>query len=114
MQLTTIEQLKEVKPLDTLFLINAFSNTSQGDVNISAFNVLEVKSDRFNGRGIVGSESDLIGSGSDSKFFGDLLNQGHYVYTDALEASEKLKEVRDGLHEVEVKKHHDQLEAWFY
>ncbi len=99
MQLTTIKQLEEVKPNDTLFLINPYGNGNQSKINICAFGVTEVGGEKFDGE-------DLNCDFATSNHFCDLLSGCKYVYTELLEANDKLKEIQAGLHTEEVDKHH--------
>lgn len=110
MQLTTIEELQNVKVNDTLFLINPFGNGDQSKVSIEAFTVSEVLQGKFNGR------SQFLTLDIDyniSQCFGDLISRCKYVYTTLNEANNKLAEVRKGLHTEEVADHHEACERMF-
>lgn len=100
MQLTTIEQLKQVKMGDTLFLINPFGNTNQRKINICAFGVKKVGGDKFGGENLNSERVRVI-------YFADLLRGCKYIYTQIPEANSKLAEVRGGLHSEEVRDYHE-------
>lgn len=110
MQLTTIEQLKNVKINDTLFLINPFGNGNQSKVRIEAFTVQKVNDEHFDGRKqFVGLDCDFM----DINFFASMLCHCKYVYTQLNEANEQLNKVRAGIHAEAVKKHHDSCKELF-
>lgn len=104
MQITTLEQLSEVKVNHTLFLINPFGNGDQSKVSINAFTVGKVNKETFDGR------SQFLSLGidrEDHQYFLTILGRCKYIYTKLNEANNKLDEVRNGLHHHEVKEHHD-------
>jgi hypothetical protein len=95
MQLTTIDQLKEVKPGDILFLINCFGRRDQSKVEVQKFLVGEVKEHFYKGC----SPSQISEALWDSEQrFTDLLMDCKYVYTELGEAESMLRNVRAGLH----------------
>lgn len=95
MEITTFEQLEEVRVKHELFLINPFSNGNQSKVNIEQITILSIHhDDRFTGR-------------ARDYYFTDMLSNCKYVFTLQSEAESKLNEVRKGLHADEVKEHHD-------
>jgi len=100
MQLTTIEQLKKVKPNDTLFLINPFGNSNQAEIKVCAFGVRQVNEQSFDGE-------DLNQDSPTYNHFNDMIRGCKYVYTELLEANDKLKEIQGGLHQQEVSDHHE-------
>tara|TARA_R110000851_G_scaffold268804_1_gene421528 strand:+ start:289 stop:615 length:327 start_codon:yes stop_codon:yes gene_type:complete len=104
MQLTTIEQLKEVKENDLLFLINPFSNGNQQEIKTSAFYVTQVKDRLLAGRSLSSGTEKI-------NHFADMIRDCKYVFTELAEADDKLKEIHAGLHEIEVKKHHNKVSA---
>lgn len=110
MQLTTIEQLKNVQVNDTLFLINPFGNDNQSNVCIEAFTVHDIDEEKFNGRSqFIGSDCDHL----DVNFFVSMLGRCKSVYTQLSEANEQLDRVHKGLHAATVKAHHDSCKELF-
>ena len=110
MRLETIDQLKKVKKGNTLFLINPYRNRSQARVEIQVFTVMQIDGLWVKGK------TDLISGDFESysrDHFHDWLDSNKYVYNQLSEAADKLKEVRNGLHKVEVKKHHDLCDKLF-
>ncbi len=104
MQITTIEQLKEVKTNDTLFLINPFGCRDQSKVSIEAFTVQKLNEGVFTGRKqFFVLDIDYV---SDNHL-GDMIGRCKYVYTSLSEANEKLNEIHKGIHSAEVKEHAD-------
>jgi len=110
MQITTLEQLDQVRPNHTLFLINPFGNGNQANVQIEKFTVHAVWANKFTGRGEFKKLS--IDQVSD-KHFTDMLSGCKYVYTLESEAESKLKDIHKGLHNDEVKSHHDSCKEAF-
>ena len=104
MKITTIEQLKEVKIGDVLFLINPFSNGNQEKVLLEKFTVQGVYADKFNGRREL---KEIHVDRVSDNHFSDMLSGCKYAYTVEGEALEKLKDVRKGLHSHEVNYHHE-------
>jgi hypothetical protein len=104
MKLTTIDQLKEVKPGDTLFLINCFGWRDQEKVEVQRFLVIQVNEDFYSGC----SQSQISGGlWASDQCFTDLLMDCKYAYTELVEAESMLLDVRAGLHADKVKAHAD-------
>ena len=110
MQITTLEQLEEVRVNHTLFLINPFGNGDQSKVEIEKFTVHAVWAGKFTGR--IEFKKLSIDRVSDAHFT-DILSGCKYVYTLESEAESKLKEIHKGLHSEEVKSHHDSCKEAF-
>ncbi len=110
MQITTLEQLAKVEKNHTLFLINPFGQGDQSRVSIEKFTVHNVLVGKFRGRVEFKSlDIDYI----DEHSFVGLLFGCKYVYKLEDEAEGKLKEIRKGLHDEEVKAHHDSCKEEF-
>ena len=104
MQITTFEQLTKTKAGETLFLINPFGQGDQSQVCVEFFEVESIDGEKFDGRiRFFGKDIDY----RSSHFFSDMLGRCKYAFTTKEEAEEKLIEVRAGLHQEEVKEHHD-------
>ena len=103
MRITTLKQLKSVKPSETLWLINPYGNGDQSRVTRIEFKIKNVNEDFFYGL----IKHDICESHERKKYFSDILRGCQYVFTNLMDANEALADIKGGLHHHEVKAHHD-------
>ena len=109
MRITTLKQLKSVKPSETLWLINPYGNGDQSRVTCIEFKIKNVNEDFFSGL----IKHDICESYERKKYFSDLLQGCKYVFTNLMDSNKALADIKGGLHHDEVKAHHDEVKAHY-
>ena len=104
MQITTLEQLGKTEPDQVLFLINPFEQGDQTDVTIKCITILNVFNDKI--ECVIGRNGDHFNH-NEICHFTDMLTLCKYIYTSKIEAKDMLKQIHKGLHDDEVKAHHE-------